>query len=54
MLRFELQINQAAQNGDNDRCLELVRDQRDWYEHFGYGSPEERAKYWATKDKGKR
>lgn len=45
VLRFDLQIDKAAAEGDNDLCLELLRDQRDWYEFFGYGDADEMAEY---------
>lgn len=50
MLRFDAAIDKAASEGDNDLCMELVRDQRDWYEFFGYGEDEERQEYWRRKE----
>lgn len=49
-LKFDLQIDLASRNGENDLCLELVRDQRDYYEFFGYGTPDEWEEYWRRKN----
>lgn len=46
LLKFDMQIDQAAEAGDNDLCLELVRDQKEWYEYFGYGEREEVFEYY--------
>lgn len=50
LLKFDLQINKAAAEGENDLALELVRDQRDWYEYFGLGDAEEMEEYWRRKN----
>lgn len=49
MLKFQFQIDKAAREGENDLAMNLVQDQREWYETFGYGTPAEREEYWRSK-----
>jgi hypothetical protein len=48
-LKFDFEIEKASTAGDNDLAMEMVRNQRDWYEYFGYGTREEIYEYWARK-----
>lgn len=50
LLRYDIQIENASRDGDNDLCMELARDQRDYYEFFGYGDYEERIEYLRRKE----
>lgn len=49
MLKYQYLIDQAAKDGDNDRVLELLVEQKDYYDFFGYGTTEERAEWYASK-----
>lgn len=54
LLTFDLQIERAAAEGENDLAMNLSKDQSDWYEFFGYGDDDERAEYWRRKEDGRR